>query len=274
MLWEVYNESWLTRAASRDWDSGRNNFVSCALELCGMKVPKLSRRNRNKANAFVAKPARSLDYDSTVVPWMRMRGEPGEHLVAVEILCDSELVVKWILGHAKVKEAYCLRVGAVQNCVQGMWQAGVTTPRLPWMDVIRHIYREMNSLADAAAKEAFTQQTSYWKELSSMNRFRQSLPKYLRIYTDGSHRDGLASSGMVVFGAWEASTVDPASLEPYMSSLCGTFAGMADASRMAMPVWEPILEAGKYLGQATIVTAELDGVEEAVAFLRGLRIRA
>ena len=78
----------------------------------------------------------------------------------MEILCDSELVLKWNLGHDKVKGPHCQRVGAVQNCIQKMWQAGVTTPRLPWVEVVRHIYREMNSLADAAAKEAFIQQTS------------------------------------------------------------------------------------------------------------------
>ena len=170
------------------------------LDLCGMKLPELSSSCRRKAVAFAAKPQRSLDFDATVVPWLRKQGKAEEHLMAVEILSDSELVVNWILGQAKVNETYCRRIAAVQNDQQSSWQAGLTSPRLPWMEVIRHIYRELNDLADGVAKEAWSRRTSYWKEFPAMGRVHQSTPKYLRIFTDGSHRDGLASRGIVVSG--------------------------------------------------------------------------
>ena len=130
------------------------------------------------------------------------------------------------------------------------------------MEVIRHIYRELNDLADGVAKEAWSRRTSYWKEFPAISRLYHSTPKYLRIFTDGSHRDGLASSGMVVFGAWEESLLERAD---YMANFCGT---REDVQNLTMPTWELILEAGLFLGKTTIVDAELKGVQNATAFIR------
>ena len=48
MLYEVYAEVWLTLAAAKEWDATRDDFVTQALQLGSMKVPRLSRRNRRQ----------------------------------------------------------------------------------------------------------------------------------------------------------------------------------------------------------------------------------
>ena len=59
--------------------------------------------------------------------------------MGVEILRDSELVVSWTTGQAKVNESYCKRIPALQNDLQCLWQAGATSQRLPWMEAITYI---------------------------------------------------------------------------------------------------------------------------------------
>ena len=73
----------------------RNEFVTKALQLCGMKTPGLSRRNKRKAIEFqkFSKPGRSLNYDATIVPWARYEAQNGVRHVEAEILSDSELVM-------------------------------------------------------------------------------------------------------------------------------------------------------------------------------------
>eukprot|EP00973_Karenia_brevis_P036661 5051885-Karenia_brevis.AAC.1 len=89
----------------------------------------------------------------------------------------------------------------VQSNFQAWWQTGRARPRLPWVEFARHIYREQNSLADEAAKRSLAQERDFCKRSVAMDWVQDSPPKYIRIYTDGSHRDGIAALGFVVFGA-------------------------------------------------------------------------
>lgn len=83
--------------------------------------------------------------------------------MSVQILSDSEFVVGWPSRHSKVNGSYCHRIAAIQNCLQELWQTSLIAPRLPWMDIVRQIYREFNELANGAAKEASTKQTGFCK---------------------------------------------------------------------------------------------------------------
>ena len=81
-----------------------------------------------------------------------------------------------------------------------MWRDGQIMPRLPWVEVHRHIYRGFNAGSLAAAIEARQHQADFSR---TMPGDRKSPPKYIRICTDGSLKDGHAAAGWIVFCAWE-----------------------------------------------------------------------
>jgi hypothetical protein len=184
---------------------GKDLFIEKALWLSGMCVPALSRKNRKEASAYknngMTRCPRVLDYDATIVPWAPNQAEHG---AALEILSDSQLVVNWLVGRARVTGHYIQRVALFQNLLQSSWQACQLSPRLPWMDFIRHIYRERNDLADEAAKRSLEQRADFLQHSPAMAKAVARPPRYLRIYTDGSHSNGLAAAGWVISGAWDA----------------------------------------------------------------------
>ena len=98
---------------------------------------------------------------------------------------------------------YLKRVASFQNILHSSWQVGQLSPRLPWMDFVRHVYREWNDLADEAAKRSLDQKTDFLEHSPAMDKAAVIPPRYLRAFTDGSHRDGLAAAGWIVFGAWD-----------------------------------------------------------------------
>ena len=154
-MYEVYLESWLSEASCADWHAGKDEFIEKALQLSGICVPALSRKGRKEVTAYTShlmgRCPRVRNYDATIVPWVQ---NPTGHRTALEILTDSELVANWLVGRTKVTGHYLQRVASFHNLLQSSWQTGQVFPRLPWMDFVRHIYRERNDLADEAAKRS------------------------------------------------------------------------------------------------------------------------
>jgi ribonuclease HI len=274
LLYEVYAESWVTRASSSDWHASQAEFTSKALRLCGMDLPGLSRSNRKKgylySKGLIAKSARCLEYDATLVPWMRHTAEEGDKQIMVEVLSDSQLAVNWLLGVGKVGDTYRQRVAAVQNRMQSAWTNRSVLPRLPWADVFRHIYRELNVFADEAAKKALDERADFCIHHAAFARMNASIPKYVRIFTDGSHKNGLAAAGYVVFVAWDAQVPSATDIPEHWTRFCGTLDGPSVLSNLVTPCWELALTMGRYLGQSTIVNAELRGLEDASSFIESL----
>ena len=64
------------------------------------------------------------------------------------------------------------------------------------LDFHRHVYRELNGDADAKANLGRTSGRSYWHRAGSF----YSMP-CLRIYFDGSLKDGICGSGFVAFAS-------------------------------------------------------------------------
>ncbi len=48
----------------------------------------------------------------------------------------------------------------------------------------------------------------------------------------------------------------------------GTLEGMAVADNLVVPVWEPLIKVGAFLGDSTIVNAELTALEQALVFVQ------
>jgi hypothetical protein len=272
LLYEVYSESWLSQASSPDWHAGKELFIEKALLLSGMCVPALSRKSRKEASAYkhnmMTRCPRVLDYDATVVPWVP---NPAGHGAALEILSDSQLVVNWLAGRARVTGHYLQRVASFQNLLQSSWQACHLSPRLPWMDFVRHIYRERNVLADEAAKRSLEQKADFLQHFPAMAKAVACPPRYLRIYTDGSHCDGLAAAGWVILGAWDVDHFQGGDDCNSMAEFCGSLPQVTANYDLVMPQWQQMLSAGRYLGSATIVNAEFAAIEAGIDAVRLLQ---
>ena len=148
--------------------------------MCGMAVPQLSRKKRRKEEYFKTlmrtKPSREIIGDATMLPWMRHTDQSHYGASRLEVLCDSELVVKWLLGSAKVETASRKRISSMEKWIYRTWESGVAMLRLPWSEVARHINGEHNELADEAAKNAFKQRGDFYTEHASFEKVCELFP--------------------------------------------------------------------------------------------------
>ena len=92
--------------------------------------------------------------------------------------------------------------------MQLLCENGAFTTRLQWTYVFRHIFRELNEAADAAAKQALQKRASFWTRHIACETMKDDPPKYLWVFTDGSHSAGIAGAGFVVYGAWRNEECD------------------------------------------------------------------
>ena len=124
----------------------------------------------------------------------------------------------------------------------------------------------MNWAADAAAKRALDCNLSFCIYHDAYDKLKRVAPRYIRVFSDGSHKSGLAGAGWVAYAAWEHNTSNVTELPSSMASFCSTFRGIKDD--IVVPRWEPLLTAGTYLGRSTVVNAELSAIEAAFTLLQ------
>ena len=125
----------------------------------------------------------------------------------------------------------------------------------------RHIYRERNDLADEAAKRSLEQRADFLQHSPAMAKAVACPPRYLRIYTDGSHSNGLAAAGWVISGAWDADHFQGGDDCNSMSEFCGSLEQVTPQYKLVIPQWQQLLSAGSYLGASTIVNSEFAAIE-------------
>ena len=89
-------------------------------------------------------------------------------------------------------------------------------------------------------------------------------PRYLRIYTDGSHSNGLAAAGWVIFGAWDVEHFQEDDYRNSVADFCGSLQQLTAKYKLVMPQWQQLLSAGSYLGPSTIVNAEFAAIETGI----------
>ena len=71
------------------------------------------------------------------------------------------------------------------------------------------------------------------------------------------------AAGWVVYGAWEEERVEAEDLPVHMARYTGSYEQIH--SQLVFPRWTLLWTAGSYLGQASIVSAELAGIEAAIS---------
>ena len=95
-------------------------------------------------------------------------------------------------------------------------------------------------------------------------------PRYLRIYTDGSHSNGLAAAGWVIFGAWDADHFQGGDDCNAMTEFCVSLEYVTTKYNLVVPQWQQLLSAGSYLGASTILNAEFAAIEAGINVVKFL----
>jgi hypothetical protein len=90
-------------------------------------------------------------------------------------------------------------------------------------------------------------------------------PRYLRVFTDASHCDGIAAAGWVIFASWDVDFFLGGEDSNRNADVCGTLRDVVKTNNIVRPIWHKILTAGTFLGSSTIVNAVLSAIESAIA---------
>ena len=119
----------------------------------------------------------------------------------LEVLGDSLLIISWCLGLWRAGfHTYANKVCQLQALIEKMVnQQGLST-RCKTGEMFRHIYRELNSEADALAGRA---------ENSGALLTNAPPPRFLRLMFDGSRTSSKAGGGWILYGAPEILRDEP-----------------------------------------------------------------
>eukprot|EP00973_Karenia_brevis_P089132 12360738-Karenia_brevis.AAC.1 len=136
---------------------------------------------------------------------------------------------------------YSSRCELVANSLAESWRLGSIVTRIADVDWFRHVYRELNTVADELANRAMDDNSSHTWCCEPL----ECKPKYLRAWFDGGKRPDthLRACGWHVEGAW-----------------------LLDG--IGQPVWRQLAYGSILLQpEASTVDAELRGLEQATAAL-------
>lgn len=159
--------------------------------------------------------------------------------VRCELVGDSKLIINWLRGLWIVNfRRYDARVRLLQQRLEKLSQACLIAPPTDEADIFRHIFRELNSEADAKANFGRIHGAGSWHS-NHVTKY-----KFLRVFFDGSCKDELCGSGVVAYG-----TDDPGENDQSWHQLAW----------MAYPVNGP-----------SITAAELEAAAGALAMLETL----
>ena len=190
-----YGNEWTTAACWATWNSTFNDFAKTAFELAQSQCPVQSKPPRSVEADQPARKKRRVAFH-VEVPWRPLSSE----FTAAEVVGDSQLVLNWMNGYAAVdSHAYVERVATLVNEVAQAWSFGTIVPRIASSDWWRHIYRELNTKADALANRAMDRRES----TASACLMMPSKPKRLCAWFDGGVRDSsLSSCGWLLEASW------------------------------------------------------------------------
>jgi len=244
LMWEnvfvrFWSHTWKTAAAKDDWMSSLPKFVEHA--YAQVSATPLEKRFGSQRPALdIAIVERPLKKPRVVPPLALSWQNCGEDSFRVELLGDSNVVTNWIRGIWEVRFApYLRRVSGLQSQWAGLCNRFNVAPPRDHHDFHRHIFRELNSVADAKANLARCSGLAYWCLPKLPCR-----PSYIRTFCDGSFKDGVCGAAFVVFISSEPGPSDDA---------------WTQLAWMAFPVQG-----------ASITAAELEAAAGAQAFVQSL----
>ena len=198
-----YGDQWKTEAALKSWKESLGRFVTQAYSLIHARVleQRFQRRVAVKADGSDTRPAkRPRLVGRPVITWQLL----PTAAIRLEFLGDSKLIVNWMRGVWDMKyKVYRNRVEQLSSQWDCACQQFFVAPPTDCADFHRHIFRDLNSEADAKANFGREHVNCSWSCPLSPNIFC-----CFRLYCDGSLKDGACGAGFIVYASAGPGTQD------------------------------------------------------------------
>ena len=190
----VYGPRWKDGASQPDWNKSEFHFVNSAYEHIKAKpleqrfVKKSAKKDSVVAVLCFKKPR---TVERPIVLWRAGGGH------RVEFVGDSLLVINWMRGLWEIKyQRYYSRVCEMLSWCEKLSRTSKATPPDDHLDFHRHIFGEINADADSKANLGRMSGACSWH--SDFNPVDYCC---LRLYFDGSYKDGACGAGFVLFAS-------------------------------------------------------------------------
>ena len=130
----------------------------------------------------------------------------------LEFVGDSLLVVNALRGVWKMNyRPYAARVDGILTALHNL-EGSTMLPREDYANLHRHVYRELNAVADRVAAKARDGSSTF--QLTSL----PADPRCVRVYFDGGRQDGRCTAGWVAYASTDPGAEDDSWQEVAWSS--------------------------------------------------------
>ena len=180
-LWDgplvhCYGYEWQDLAGSSECKSSFMQFAVKSFEYARSSFPLPKVQEEVRSAPLLPAKRKRVVVDQPV-PWHVY----PQGLVALECMCDSDIVVRWVNGCSAVRANYYSKlVSDLNGHIVSVWHLGLLVPSIPQAPWLRHVYRELNTEADAFATRALVTKTSTVVVTEGLTRSQK-----LKAYSDG-----------------------------------------------------------------------------------------
>ncbi len=191
---KCFGDHWKGQAATSTWKGLLGAFRSKAHALFGTR--SLEERFGSKKSANTAQASCPAAKKPRAVARQTFRFAASFQRRRLEIIGDSKLVIGWLNGVWRCKYRVCdARLDLLHGALEELERRHSAWPRTDDADWGRHIFRELNTEADALASRHAHSYALYTSAFD-FNIFR--------LYFDGSAADTGSGCGWVLYAAKEA----------------------------------------------------------------------
>ena len=211
-LWEsifakIFGAAWMDLLTQRASER-TSQFRDAACKRVSIKILENAYRRKPKPLAASCDIADGCAKAPRQLQPLILHWAPERSTSRLLICGDSELVINWILGQYRSRQAQNRRlIGILHNALGELVASGVAAPAQPHGDFCHHIFRERNKLADALANGG------HGKAIEQHTFQTVEMPCQVLMCFDGSFNDGSASIGFWI-GAQAMDTATTASVLP------------------------------------------------------------
>ena len=193
---DAFDASWKDRASESSSNDTCGAFVHKAYAKIGARTQE--DRFRSITSHTCSEPSLCLRRKKPrIVDRLRIQWQEAPSTGRrVELVGDSKVIVQWLRGCWCVKyRQYRSRVAFLHKQWDLLRSNSLLIPPIDHMDCIRHVYRELNAEADSKANAGRVDGRSTWVDMPTLE---SNAFQFLRIYFDGSFKDGKCGAGFVV----------------------------------------------------------------------------
>jgi len=239
VLWEyalvkIFGDNWMRIAVSSQWSATKSKFVDGAYGILGLRsleerYSDKPQRSKTGIDAGARKRPRELEFEPQI--WTQ-----DPETVRAEIVGDPLVITNWINGVWPSKFLpYQRCVARVQQDLHQMILRCRVQPRTQSADFCRHVFRELNQVADSLANR--------YRNEWHLEPFTHAA-RFLRGHFDGSRKGDKAAYGWVLYAT-------------------------DDLNEDSEDHWEVVASKSGILPEgASITAAELEGASSLVGFMR------